>query len=210
MSEMVTVREAMELHAMDLARRIWPPSPPDKGWAADGAPWFALQAEPQQETLAAAHLIGRRFDVYLPAVAVYAKRGRAMQWRTEPMFRGYLFLRMTLGRLAESVARVQTLPGVRGFVRMAGGDSTSALAAIRPDDMLRIRHDEAESFGHKRHGQYDGHLAPGAAVRVVDGPFAGFPGEVENIRDGDHVRVLVQIFGRATPVTVAAWALEAM
>lgn len=211
----ITIREAVEQHAMELARRVWPSAPADDLSSPEDAPWFAIETEPQQETLAAGHLIGRRFDAYLPAEAIYAKRGRSMQWRTMPMFRGYLFLRVAVERLTLSVARIQSLPGVKAFVRMAGGDGHLDLAAIDPEDMLRIRLREAHSFERKRvalsrrHQPYGGGLEPGDKVRITEGPFESFTGEVQDIRDGDSATILVEIFGRATPVTVTPYALVA-
>jgi transcriptional antiterminator NusG len=43
----------------------------------------------------------------------------------------------------------------------------------------------------------------GEAVRVVTGPFANFAGYVDEVmEDKEKLRVMVQVFGRATPVVL--------
>jgi transcriptional antiterminator NusG len=47
----------------------------------------------------------------------------------------------------------------------------------------------------------DTELKPGDRVRIKSGPLASFPGTVESVsEEGLLVRVVVEIFGRATPL----------
>ena len=47
----------------------------------------------------------------------------------------------------------------------------------------------------------------GQIVRVIDGPFTGFRGEVKKA-DEQTARVAVQVYGRATPVDLALGQIE--
>ena len=49
----------------------------------------------------------------------------------------------------------------------------------------------------------------GENVRVTSGPFANFQGFIDEVRpDKEKVRVMVQVFGRATPVELDYTQLE--
>ena len=47
----------------------------------------------------------------------------------------------------------------------------------------------------------------GQIVRVIDGPFAGFRGEVKEV-DEQTAKVAVQVFGRVTPMDLALGQIE--
>jgi transcription termination/antitermination protein NusG len=47
----------------------------------------------------------------------------------------------------------------------------------------------------------------GRIVRVIDGPFAGFRGEVKGV-DEETAKVAVQVFGRVTPVDLTLGQIE--
>jgi transcriptional antiterminator NusG len=47
----------------------------------------------------------------------------------------------------------------------------------------------------------------GQIVRVIDGPFTGFRGEVKKV-DGQTAHVAVQVFGRDTPMDLALGQIE--
>lgn len=50
---------------------------------------------------------------------------------------------------------------------------------------------------------------PGSDVRIEDGPFIGFPGKVKKAMSGLRAEVLVDIFGRPTPVVLDLGQLKA-
>jgi transcriptional antiterminator NusG len=49
----------------------------------------------------------------------------------------------------------------------------------------------------------------GQIVRVIDGPFTGFRGEVKEL-DEQTAKVGVQVYGRVTPVDLALWQIESV
>lgn len=206
----LTIAEAAALagRAIDQPERI--AAPPD-------APWFSLQIEPQRESLAMAHLIGRSFEAYMPAAAIYGRRGRAMQWRTQPMFPGYGFLHIAPDALARALPRLRNMPGVLGLVggvgaRVAVGDL--ARLTIAGDDIAGMHKAERESFERKRaalashHQPYDGPLAVGDMARLREGPFEGAEGPIIEILDADRLMLLVLVLGRPTRTWARGAALE--
>jgi transcription antitermination factor NusG len=76
--------------------------------------WYVLQVLPAHEGIAASHLIGRRFGVYVPElVQRRRRRGQSLVIHT-PMFPGYLFVFAWLN--ASNYRRIRDVPGVGNFL----------------------------------------------------------------------------------------------
>jgi transcriptional antiterminator NusG len=109
-------------------------------------------------------------------------------------FPGYILvnMEMTLG----TWHLVKGTPKVTGFVGNA--KTPEQVPAVSDIEVNRLTAQISEgSLKPKPKVQFE----EGDSVRVIDGPFSNFNGTVEEVKpDKGKVRVLVSIFGRATPV----------
>lgn len=129
------------------------------------------------------------FDVVVPTEdEVNIKNGERVTVEKK-VFPGYILVNMALSE--ESWYMVRNTPGVTGFVGM-GNDPTP----LQPEEVARIlKRMESES------PRINITFRPGERVRIVDGPFEDFYGKVAEIdMERATVRVLVNFFGRETPV----------
>ncbi len=111
------------------------------------------------------------------------------------MFPGYLLVRCRLDD--DSWYVIRNTPGVTGFV--GAGAKPSPLRRKDVENFLGAKEEgtEAATAKIKPRMQYE----LGETVRVKDGPFADFSGEVIELNAEQlKVKVLVNIFGRETPV----------
>jgi transcriptional antiterminator NusG len=129
------------------------------------------------------------FDVVIPTQEEIEVRDGKRRVVERHVFPGYVLVNMLLSE--ESWYVVRNTPGVTGFVGM--GNSPTAL---RPDEVSQIlKRMEAEAPHIKVS------YKTGERVRIVDGPFNDFRGTVAEIdMERSKVRVMVNFFGRETPV----------
>jgi len=131
-------------------------------------------------------------DVVVPTEKVI-ELGKNGQKRTtaRKFYPGYVMVRMTMTDL--SWHQVQNIPKVTGFV---GGKNRPA--PMGPGEAERIL-SLMETRQEQPRPKYD--FDRGDEVRVIDGPFGGFNGVVEEVNyDKGKLKVSVSIFGRQTPV----------
>ncbi len=109
-------------------------------------------------------------------------------------FPGYILVKMELNKQTWHVVR--DTPKVSGFV--GGGSDPSSVPSVPAHEVARITNQIAEGTARPAPKQ---RFEEGETVRVTDGPFANFSGTVDEVNaDKGKLRVLVSIFGRATPV----------
>jgi transcriptional antiterminator NusG len=129
------------------------------------------------------------FDIVVPTESeIEVKEGKRREVERR-VFPGYILVNMVMTE--ESWYVVRNTPGVTGFVGM-GNQPTP----LRPEEVAQIiKRMEAEAPRIKVT------FKSGERVRIVDGPFNDFRGTVSEIdMERAKVRVMVNFFGRETPV----------
>jgi len=135
--------------------------------------------------------LGQVKEVVMPTEKVIELVKGEKKTSTRKFYPGYVMLQMIL--TDESWHLIQSIPRVTGFV---GGKTRPApmrdSEAERILTMMEQRQEQPRpKFNFER----------GDEVRVIDGPFSGFNGVVEDVNyDKGKLRVSVSIFGRQTPV----------
>lgn len=129
------------------------------------------------------------FDVVVPTeeeIEVKDGKRRTIERRVFP---GYILVNLILAE--ESWYVVRNTPGVTGFVGMG-----STPTPLRSEEVAQIiKRMEADAPRIKVT------FKPGERIRIVDGPFNDFRGTVDVIdMEKAKVRVMVNFFGRETPV----------
>lgn len=128
------------------------------------------------------------FDVVIPTQEEIEVKDGKRRTVERHIFPGYVLVNMVMTE--ESWYVVRNTPGVTGFV------GTDKPTPLRPEEVAQIlRKMEAEAPRVKVT------FKVGERVRIVDGPFNDFRGTVAEIdMERSKVRVMVNFFGRETPV----------
>ena len=139
---------------------------------------------------------GRIHEVVIPMEEVIEFKGGKKVVAQKKMFPGYLLVRCHLDD--DSWYVIRNTPGVTGFVGQ--GTKPSPLRRKEVETFLSAK-PEGEEQTTARKGRPRLEFEMSETVRVKEGPFADFSGEIVEINEDQlKVKVLVNIFGRETPV----------
>jgi transcriptional antiterminator NusG len=129
--------------------------------------------------------------VLVPTEQVVELRKGKKRTSSRKFYPGYILVQMALND--ETWHTVRNTAKVTGFV---GGGSMPSPIPDEEAERIILQMEEGVSRPKPKY-QFE----EGDEVRVVDGPFSNFQGVVEEVKhDKEKIRVLITIFGRATPV----------
>ena len=134
-------------------------------------------------------------EVVVPMETVTEVKGGKKKQRTKVFFPGYVLLKMDLDLKLKHC--ILNTPGIMNFV---GPNNEPQI--LRESEVNRIlkRVDDSKAEP-KEQTKIEVPYKVGDSVRVIDGPFNEFKGNVEEIDEAKQkVKVMVSIFGRSTPV----------
>ncbi len=124
---------------------------------------------------------------------VQFKRGKKLV-KERNIYPGYVLVEAAL--VGEVAHFLRNVPNVVSFV---GEDKGKTPVPLRDDEVKRIlaQADQLQETGESLEQEFN----VGDSVKVIDGPFNGFVGVIEDVnKDRKKLKVVVKIFDRRTPI----------
>jgi transcriptional antiterminator NusG len=183
--------------------------------AAPGMKWYVLRVASNKEDQVCEALLrkvkiegleGRVGRILVPTIKEKRMRGGVLKIVERKLYPGYVFVEMACeedGSVAENVwFLIKETTGVGDFIG-SDGKPTSM-----PDhDVVQML--AATQASEDEPGLSGLNIKPGDQVKITDGAFESYEGEVESVDERrGMVNVMVSIFGRTTPIEVGYWQLE--
>jgi transcription termination/antitermination protein NusG len=176
--------------------------------------WYVVRAVSQQEKKIKNYIANeaarRKLTDFIPEVLIPSEtiveiRNGKKRVREKNYFPGYILVNADLSN-GEVLHLIKSIPGVIGFLGKNGGASIEP-EPLRQSEVNRILGIQEE----KNTETVDSAISyiKGESVKVIDGPFNGFEGIVEEVFDEKKkLSVSVKIFGRSTPVELGYLQVE--
>ena len=139
------------------------------------------------------------FQILIPTEQVSEVKDGKKRISQRKFFPGYVLVEMDLDDDLWYVIR--NIPGVTGFI----GTKTKPI----PLQDSEVKHIIKQTEERKEKPTPKVIFEKGDSVKIIEGPFINFSGTGEEVNpDKGKVKVMVSIFGRATPVEMEYWQVE--
>lgn len=156
----------------------------DKYFSAVEKSWFALYTKPRSEFKAAEQINSVGVDYYLPTITKVKQWSDRKKKITEPVIRGYIFI------FADEKERLASLEqhAVVRCVFEAG--RPAKIPAWQMENLMKMLNTNSEFFVHEG-------VTKGTKVRMIDGPFEGVIGTVQEFDEGKSIAVSIDLLNRS-------------
>ncbi len=130
--------------------------------------------------------------ILVPSQTVPKVRHGKRILQEKPLFRGYILIEMVPD--PDVMEKLSNITSIRALI------SHDDMTCLTEEEIQRIL-ETVERETKKREQEVP--FLKGEMVRVVDGPFSDFTGKVDEVfPERGQLRVLVNIFGRTTPIVL--------
>lgn len=162
--------------------------------------WYVVWTHSNCEQLVHDQLQCQGFELLFPKIAVWSRRGERRRLIPAPMFPGYLFAHLSLGKSAHlGVSRT------RGVVRILGGRTWDALQPVPDAEVGAIARVAAAGVPVLPYP----FLREGQRARILAGPLKGIEGLLVERKASKGVLVLsVELLQRSVAVELDATLVE--
>ncbi|AXE19495.1 transcription termination/antitermination factor NusG [Runella rosea] len=139
-------------------------------------------------------------EILIPTEKIVEMRNGKKRIREKNFFPGYIIISADLSK-GDAYHLITTMPGVLGFLGNTTGNSKVPVP-LRQAEINRILGKVEDAVEEVEAPKVS--FMKGESVKIIDGPFSGFIGTVEEIFDDKKkLNVVVKIFGRSTPVELS-------
>ncbi|MEX0777468.1 MAG: transcription termination/antitermination protein NusG [Phycisphaeraceae bacterium] len=186
----------------------------DQPMITPGMNWFVLRVASNKEDSVRETLLRKikieNFTnlvnrILVPTEKVKTIKGGKQKVTLKKLYPGYVFVEMKLeedGRIPQDIFfLIKETTGVGDFIGTAGRPSPMSIPEIEKMQMASKPPEESPTVKME--------FKKGDHVKIREGPFENMEGTVdETLPDQGKVRVIVTIFGRATPIELEYWLIE--
>jgi transcription termination/antitermination protein NusG len=167
--------------------------------------WYVIKAVSGQENKVKAYLENEikhlNMEAYITQIVIptekvvtTSRKDGKKVLKDKPYYPGYIMIEALLTGEVPHV--VKNIPGVISFLSATKGGDPVPMRKAEVNRMLG-KIDELSEFAQDMLIPYQ----VNETIKVIDGPFSGFTGSIENIfEDKKKLEVMVMIFGRKTPL----------
>jgi transcription termination/antitermination protein NusG len=140
------------------------------------------------------------YRVIIPETTEVEIKDGIKKEKTKKMFPGYVIVEMVMTDEAWYIVR--NTPGVTGFIGSSG-------KGAKPTPLLPQEIDKILANMGMSRTNVDDDLKVGDKVSIVDGPFSGMVGKIDNIDlENNRLNIIIDLFGQETSVDVELYQIN--